>query len=170
MNGQKAALGLFLVLAIGSGCAGMTGRAAKPSSFKDLDLNLAEVENATGTQYVMINDSERPEYLNFSSTWKEIGSLFERDSNLSEAPETIQSMVMAMNGSEKKPVSGLNTSDVEIKGFKAQKLDRGNKTVLYGQQGNVSFIVSTKGKGGGIYSSAKNLYISIAKEAKKFDW
>lgn len=169
MAGQKAALGLFLLLAIGSGLAGITDQDSEDSSFTDLNLSLEEVENATGANYTVVNGSVKASSLNFSSTLKEIGSLFERESNLSEAPETVQSMVVAINGSEEDPVSGLNSSEVKIGGFPAEKADRDNQTVLYGQEGNVSFIVRTEGRDG-LYSSARDLYISIAEKAEELDW
>lgn len=167
MEGQKAALGLFLVLTVGSGCAGLTGNTRADSSFSNLDLSVDEVEKATGAEYSAINQTDNPELLKLSTTVRQIGSVFNREDNISEAPETVQSMVVALNGSESESLEGINSSTVQIDGFTAERLDEGNSTILYGRRGNVSFIVEAEGRDG-IYSSAKELYISMATRVQDF--
>ncbi|MFB6115352.1 MAG: hypothetical protein ABEK04_03590, partial [Candidatus Nanohalobium sp.] len=168
MDGHKVALGLFLAL-IASGCAGMTGSASKSPSFQNLTLSLGEVENATGADYTLSENISSNSGFNLSSAVRKVGSFFRQDGNLSSAPETVQSMVMALNGTEKEEngiASKLNKTSID--GYEARQLRSSNKTVLYGQKGNISFFVKAKGNNG-IFNSAKSLYKEIAEEVEEFN-
>lgn len=168
MDGQKIAVGLFLVL-IASGCAEMTGNATRSSSFEDLSLSLKEVEAATGANYGASDLEQSRKDFNFSSTARKVETFFTRESNLSEAPDSVRSMVVALNGSEtRNNVEPAFNETVSIGGYQAKRKKSGNQVVLYGQRDNFSYFVQAKGNKG-IYSSTKKLYLEIAKQVDKFN-
>lgn len=167
MNGHRLALGLFLVLTA-SGCAEMTGESTEASSFDDITLNVEEVENITEADYREGNETNLSQYdLNMSSAIRKVDSFFTQDGNLSEAPESVQSIVVALNSSEQEegflPESN---SSIDIEGYEARQLNSTNSTILYGENKNISFFVRTDGDG--IYSSTRKLYLEMAKEVENF--
>lgn len=166
MEGHKLALGLILAL-IASGCAGMTGDTTESSGFDNLSLSLGQVENATGANYSSSENASESGEFNFSSVTRSVSSFFTRDDNLSEAPETVQSMVVALNGSEdEENLEEFNRTTIE--GYQARQLNTTNRTVLYGNMDNVSFLVEARGQDG-ILSSTQELYIEIAEQVQDFN-
>lgn len=169
MEGHKVAAGLFLVL-VASGCIEMTSEASKASSFEDLGLSVEEVEAVTGADYRASESKLNHDRLNFSSAARKVETFFTRDSNLSEAPESVKSMVVALNGSEggEEGVEQDFDEVVTIEGYQAKRLESEDEVVLYGEKNNLSYFVRAEGDEG-IYSSTKELYLEIAKQADEFD-
>lgn len=167
MEGHKLALGLFLAL-IASGCTGMTGDTTESPGFDNLSLTLTEVENATGANYSSTENRSVSNDFNFSSVTRSVNSFFTKDDNLSDAPETVQSMVVALNGSEDNESGFEALNQTNIEGYEARQLNTTNRTVLYGNMDNVSFFVETKGQEG-IFSSAQELYIEMAEQVDEFN-
>lgn len=167
MEGHEVATGLFLVL-VASGCMQMTGESTESSSFEDLGLSVEEVEAVTGTEYKASESGSASESFNFSSTVRTVESFFTKDENLSEAPDSVRSMVVALNGSEEEGEPRIRFNEtVTIEGYQAQRLDSGNETVLYGEEDNLSFFVRAEGDEG-IYSSTRELYLKIAEQVEEF--
>lgn len=168
MEGHKIVLGLFLVL-VASGCSGISGDAQESTSFDSLVLDIDEVEKVTGAEYRQDNASEEAQMvdINFDSIEERTNAFFRREDNLTEAPKTVQSMVLALNGTEEKEVIESNkTSIVDIDGYTARKLESKNKTVLYGREENISFIVKTEEDG--LYNSSRSLYLRVAQRIDNF--
>jgi hypothetical protein len=170
MEGHKLALGLILVL-IASGCAEMTGDASNSSSFDSLGLTVEEVENVTNSEYKASEsvNSSSVYTVNISNVVRRVDSMFLKEENLSEAPDSVRSMVVALNGSEPGSLEkGENISSVTVDGYEAQRIEEANRTTLYGQEGNISFFVQSEGDGG-IYRSTRELYRKMAEEIEKFE-
>lgn len=168
MEGHKIALGLILVL-IASGCAEITGEASSSSSLEDLSLSVEEVENVTEGDYRVsesVNSSDSYT-VNITNVARKVNSAFLKEGNLSEAPDSVRSMVIALNGSESGGIEAQNVSSVSVDGYEAQKIEGENSTALYGEEGNISFFVQSEG-GGGIYKSTRELYRKVAEEVDKF--
>lgn len=167
MDGHRLALGLFLVLTA-SGCAEMAGEPTEGASLDNLTLNVEDVENVTEADYREENETELSHYdLNLSSTIRKVDSFFTQDGNLSEAPESIQSIVVALNSSQQEEsVLPDSNSSIDIEGYEARQLNSTNSTILYGEKENISFFVRTDG--GGIYSSTRQLYLEMAEEIENF--
>lgn len=169
MEGHKIALGLILVL-IASGCAEMTGDAESSPSFEDLGLSVEEVENVTEENYTVSEEvnSSGSYTVNVTNVARKVDSMFLREGNLSEAPDSVRSMVVALNGSEAEGLeTGGNTTSVTVEGYEAQRVESENGTVLYGERGNISFFVQSEGEGG-IYQSTRELYREMAAEIENF--
>lgn len=168
MEGHKIALGLILVL-IASGCAEMTGDASSSPSFEDLSLSVEEVENVTEESYTVsenVNNSSTYT-VNITNVARKVDSMFLKEGNLLEAPDSVRSMVIALNGSETGGLEAENASSVTIDGYEAKKIESENTTALYGEEGNISFFVQSEGDGG-IYRSTRELYRKMAKEVDEF--
>lgn len=169
MEGHKIALGLILVL-IASGCAEMTGDSTSSSSFEDLSLSVSEVENITDTDYRVSEDlnSSDTYTVNLTNVAKRVDTMFLKEGNLSEAPDSVQSMVVALNGSETNALAGEeNVSEVKVEGYEARRIEGENSTALYGEEGNISFFVQSEGDGG-MYESTRKLYREMAQEVNEF--
>lgn len=168
MEGHKIALGLILVL-ISSGCAEMTGEAASSPSFENLVLDVDSIERVTGAEYSSTaGDNFSDSFVNVSSMVKSVESFFTQDSNLSEAPDSIKSMVVALNSSSNESFVNMDQDEiVDVDGYEARKLNSTNSTMLYSENDNISFAVETEG-GEGFYSSARELYKEIAEKVKAF--
>jgi len=168
MDGHKIVLGLFFVL-VASGCSGISGDAQESTSFDNLVLDIDEIEEVTGAEYRQDSTSKKVQVvdIDFDSIEERTNAFFRRDDNLTEAPETVQSMVLALNGTEEKKVIENNkTSIVDIESYTAQKLQTENKTVLYGRNENISFIVKTEEDG--LYNSSRSLYLRVAQRIDNF--
>ena len=169
MEGHKFALGLILVL-ISSGCAEMTGDVSSSPSFDDLALDIDSVERVTGAEYSSASgDNFSDSFVNVSSIVNSVESFFTQEGNLSEAPDSIQSMVVALNSSSNESLVNMDQDEiVDIDGYEARKLNSTNRTMLYSENdNNISFAVETK-RGEGFYSSARELYREIAERVEKF--
>lgn len=164
MKGLKALIGLIVLLALASGCVEMTGDSTSSPSLEVVDLSEQEIENVTGAEYLVLNSSGSSDF-NVSSAVEEAKSVFQREDNLSEAPETVKSMVVALNGSE--GIEKGKASELSVKGFEARRKDSDNSTTIYGSQGNVSLFVKTEGSDG-LFSSARDLYLVMARELDEF--
>ena len=167
MEGHKFALGLFLVL-IASGCAEITGEVSESPSFETLALDVETVEGVTGADYRPSDGNLSGSFLNMSSMVKRVESFFVQDGNLSEAPDSVQSMVVALNSSSNDTVTDISFDrTVDIDGYEARKLNSTNQTLLYSERDNLSFAVRTEGDG--FYSSARKLYSEIAEDIESFE-
>lgn len=167
MEGHKLALGLFLAF-IASGCAGMTGDTTESPGLDDVSLTVNQVENATGANYTISENRSVSDDFNFSSVARSVNSFFTKDDNLSDAPETVQSIVVALNNSEETEESFKALNQTSIEGYEARQLNSTNRTVLYGKMDNISFFVEAKGEKE-IFSSAKELYVEMAEKVSEFN-
>lgn len=169
MEGHKIALGLILLL-ISSGCAEMTGEASDSPSFDELALDVDSVERVTGEEYSSTEEGNFSDsFVNVSSVVNSVESYFTREGNLSEAPDSIQSMVVALNSSSNDSFDKMDEEEiVDVEGYEARKLNSTNRTMLYSENDNISFAVQTEG-GEGFYSSARELYSEIAERVEAFE-
>lgn len=168
MKGHKLALGLIFVL-IASGCTEMTGEVSTSPSFENLALDSERVENVTGAEY---SPSETYEFsisfVNMSSVVKKTSSFFTQESNFSEAPESVQSIVVALNSTSNDSFVNRNQEEmIDIDGYEARKLNSTNRSVLYTRKSNFSFAVLTEGEG--LYNSTKDLYRELADKVNAFE-
>jgi hypothetical protein len=108
--------------------------------------------------------------LSFSYAARKVETFFTRESNLSEAPDSVKSMVFALNGSEEAD-EGLEpdfNEAVSIEGYQARRFESENEVMLYGERDNLSYFVRAEGEKG-IYSSTKKLYLRIAQQVDEFE-
>jgi len=167
MEGRKFALGLILVL-IASGCAEMTGEASSSPSFDDLILDVESVERVKGAEYRPEQGNFSSSFVNMSSIARSVESFFAQEGNLSEAPDSVQTMVVALNSSANESSTDMDFDrTVDIDGYEARTLNSTNETLLYSEKDNISFAVKTES--GGFYSSARELYSEIAEKVEAFE-
>lgn len=169
MEGHKIALGLIFVL-ISSGCAEVTGEASSSPSFDNLALDVDTVESVTGAEYSSTSgENFSDSFVNVSSVVTSVQSFFTQEGNLSDAPDSVQSMVVALNSSSNDSLVDMDQEEiVDVDGYEARKLNSTNRTMLYSEKENISFAVRTEGEEG-FYSSARELYIEIAESVEAFE-
>jgi hypothetical protein len=167
MKAREFALGLIMII-LGSGCAGMTGQSSESPSFENLSLDIEKVEGITGENYSKIN-STADYKVNLDNVINMSRSFFKNDGNLSKAPKSVKSLVVALNSSEEDMefIEDNFNASINIDRYEARKLNSSNRTVLFGKNDNISFMVETKGRDG-FFSSAKELYTNMAEDVERF--